>query len=215
MNRIKLGLIILFVAVLVIGSMGCSRGGKTVNEGASADGANQADVQPDDTNGSQPQGEATGESKKQQWPYAVIETNKGTIVFQLFPHKALKNVANFIRLANANFYNGIKWHRVVPGYVIQGGDPLSRDNNQDNDGLGGPGYAVAPEISDVPHLRGTVSMVHNGKTFDGGSQFFICLSDQPKLDGQYTVIGKVTEGMDVVDKIRHYDVMNKVYIIGK
>ncbi|PIX51826.1 MAG: peptidylprolyl isomerase [Candidatus Aquicultor secundus] len=214
MNRIKFGLIVLFVAILAIGSIGCSRGGKAADAGGSADDVKQADVQPDSTNDSQPQGGAAGESEKSKWPYAVIETNKGTIVFQLFPHKALKNVANFIRLANANFYNGIKWHRVVPGYVIQGGDPLSRDNNQDNDGFGGPGYAVAAEINDVPHLRGTVSMVHNEKTTDGGSQFFICLSDQPKLDGRFTVIGKVTEGMDVVDKIRHYDVMNKVYIMS-
>ncbi|MHB8842974.1 MAG: peptidylprolyl isomerase, partial [Candidatus Aquicultor sp.] len=210
MNRIKLGLIILFVAVLAIGSIGCSRGGKVADAGGSAD-KKQADVQADTTNDSQPQ----GEPEKPKWPYAVIETNKGTIVFQLFPHKAPKNVANFIRLANANFYNGIRWHRVVPGYVIQGGDPLSRDNNQDNDGLGGPGYTVAAEINDVPHLRGAVAMVHNGKTKDGGSQFYICINDQPMLDGGYTVFGKVTEGMDVVDKIQHYDVMNKVYIIGK
>ncbi|MCL6472425.1 MAG: peptidylprolyl isomerase [Firmicutes bacterium] len=149
-------------------------------------------------------------SKKQ---YAVIETNKGRIVFQLFSHKAPNTVKNFIKLANSGFFNGIKWHRYEPGFVIQGGDPNSRDNDPSNDGFGGPGYTIKAEINDAPHLRGTVAMAHNAKSIDSaGSQFYICLSDQPRLDGQYTVFGQVTEGMDVVDQIRVGDVMNKVYI---
>lgn len=224
MTRIKLGLAILLMALFAVGIIGCSHTSKTsANVASSANQANQGDSTKqedaqaaDNTNDTRSQADATSDSAKQKWPYAVIETNRGRIVIQLFPHKALKTVENFIRLANAGFYNGIKWHRVEPGFVIEGGDPLSKDNNHKDDGLGGPGYTIPAEINDVPHLRGTVGMAHNAKDINSaGSLFYICLTDQPKLDGKYTVFGTVTEGMDVVDKIQKYDVMNKVYIIGK
>ncbi|HEY3375267.1 MAG TPA: peptidylprolyl isomerase [Candidatus Aquicultor sp.] len=148
--------------------------------------------------------------------FAVIETNRGKIVIQLFPHKAPKTVDSVVKLINSGFYNGIKWHRIEPGFVAQTGDPLSKNNDPNDDGLGNPGYTIKLELNDVPHLRGTVGMAHNAKDVNsGGSQFYICLNDESQLDGKYTVIGKVTEGMDVVDKIQYYDVMNKVYIIEK
>lgn len=147
---------------------------------------------------------------------AVIETNKGKIVFQLFPHKAPNTVANFVQLAKSNFFDGIKWHRVEPGYVIQAGDPLSRDDDPKNDGLGGPGYYIPAEINDTPHLEGTVAMAHNLKNINSaGSQFYICLNTLPQLDGKFTVFGKVVEGMDVVKSIQYYDTIKTIYIEEK
>jgi peptidyl-prolyl cis-trans isomerase B (cyclophilin B) len=144
---------------------------------------------------------------------AVIETNKGKIVFKFYPDVAPNTVANFVKLANNGFYNGIKFHRVEPGFVIQGGDPLSKDNDPSNDGLGGPGYTIKAEFNNKPHLTGTVAMARRaGDPDSAGSQFYICLAPQPSLDGKYTVFGQVIEGMDVVRKIQKGDVMNKVYI---
>lgn len=143
---------------------------------------------------------------------AVIETNKGKIVFELYPSKAPKTVENFIKLSQEGFYNGIKWHRVEPGFVIQGGDPLSKDNDPSNDGYGGPGYTIPAEFNDLPHLEGTVAMARGEDPNSAGSQFYICLAPAPFLDGNYTVFGKVIEGMDVVKKIQVGDVMTKVTI---
>lgn len=147
---------------------------------------------------------------------AVIETNKGKIVFKFYPDKAPNTVQNFIKLANSNFYNGIVWHRVEPGFVIQGGDPLSKDSDPNNDGTGGPGYTIKAEFSDLHHLEGTVAMARHPDDFDSaGSQFYICLGTLPDLDGKYTIFGQVIEGMDVVKSIQKGDVMKKVYIESK
>lgn len=218
MKRIKLGLIVLSIIAIVAAIAGCSgqkagveknsstadeQSKQATGETSAQNEAAKASEQKSDTN-------APSADKKQ---YAVIETNKGKIVFQLFPNKAPKTVANFVKLANSGFFNGIKWHRVEPGFVIQGGDPLSKDGDPGNDGLGGPGYTIPAEINDVPHLRGTVAMAHNSVDINSaGSQFYICLTDQPRLNGQYTVFGQVSEGMDVVDQIRVGDIMNRVYI---
>lgn len=145
-------------------------------------------------------------------PYAIIETNKGRIVVKLFPEKAPVTVENFIKLANEHFYDGIRWHRVVPGFVIQGGDPLSKDNDPSNDGLGGPGYTIPDEFNDLPHLEGTMAMAHAAYPNTGGSQFYICLAPQPSLDGKYTVFGQTVEGLDVVHKIQVGDVMKTIRI---
>lgn len=145
-------------------------------------------------------------------PYAIIETNRGRIVIKLFPEKAPRTVENFIKLANEKFYDGIRWHRVEPGFVIQGGDPLSRDNDPSNDGLGGPGYTIPDEFNDLPHLEGTVAMAHSAFPNSGGSQFYICLAPQPSLDGKYTVFGQTVEGLDVVHAIRVGDVMKTVRV---
>jgi len=146
---------------------------------------------------------------------AVIETNKGRIVFSFYTDKAPNTVQNFIKLANSGFYNGIKWHRVEPGFVIQGGDPLSKDDDPNNDGQGGPGYTIKAEFNDLHHAEGTVAMARSDDPDSAGSQFYICLGTLPDLDGKYTIFGRVTEGMDVVKSIQVGDIMKRVYIEDK
>ncbi|MBN1695107.1 peptidylprolyl isomerase [candidate division WOR-3 bacterium] len=131
----------------------------------------------------------------------VIETDFGTIEFGLFPDAASLNVDNIVKLVNQEFYNGTTFHRVVPDFVIQGGDPLTKDNNPANDGTGGPGYYLNDEYSkELKHLKGTVALA---KAADdrNGSQFYICLKTLDFLDGKYTIVGQVINGMDVVEKI--------------
>ncbi len=141
---------------------------------------------------------------------AVIETNFGKIVFELYPDVAPHTCASFKKLANHGYFDGVLFHRVVPGFVIQGGDILTRDADPSNDGTGGPGYTLPAEFSDKHHVRGTVSMARKpGDINSAGSQFFICLADCPNLDYQYTVFGKVIQGMDVVDKIAAVPVKNQ------
>ena len=132
---------------------------------------------------------------------AVIKTTLGTIVLEFFEEDAPKHVANFKKLAGEGFYDGITFHRVIPGFMIQAGDPLTKDDDRSNDGTGGPGYTIDAEFNSRKHLRGTLSMARKPDPNSAGSQFFICLKPQPGLDGQYTIFGQVTEGMDVVDKI--------------
>jgi peptidylprolyl isomerase/peptidyl-prolyl cis-trans isomerase B (cyclophilin B) len=146
---------------------------------------------------------------------AAIETNKGTIKFEFYPKEAPKTVENFIKLANKGFYDGTKFHRVVSGFVIQGGDPNSKDDNPANDGKGGPGYTIEAEFNEHKHLDRAVAMARSSDPNSAGSQFYICLDAQPNLDGQYTVFGQVTEGLEVVHKIEQNDVMKKVYIEEK
>ncbi len=132
---------------------------------------------------------------------AVIETDKGSIVLEFFPDAAPLHVANFKKLARAEFYDGTTFHRVLPGFVIQGGDPNSKDDNPNNDGMGGPGYGVKAEFNDKPHVHGTLSMARSGDPNSAGSQFFICLGRAAQLDEKYTAFGQVIKGLDVVDKI--------------
>lgn len=146
---------------------------------------------------------------------AVIETDKGTIKFSFYPDEAPKTVENFVKLANEGFYDGCKFHRVVAGFVIQGGDPNSKDDDPTNDGQGGPGYTIVAEFSDLKHEEGTVAMARKSEPNSGGSQFYICLEAQPNLNGQYTVFGQVTEGLNVIQKIEKGDAMSKVYIEEK
>ena len=131
----------------------------------------------------------------------VIETEQGTIVIEFFSDDAPEHVQNWIHLARSGFYHGTTFHRVVPGFVIQGGDPFSKDGNPDNDGLGGPPWNVNAEFNDRPHVRGIVSMARGQGIHSAGSQFFICLTDLPYLDRQYTVFGRVVEGMESVEAI--------------
>jgi cyclophilin family peptidyl-prolyl cis-trans isomerase len=148
------------------------------------------------------------EMKFDQFKYAskqknilVIDSDMGVIKIALFYNDAPKNVSNIIKLANEGFYNGTTFHRVVPNFVIQGGDPNSKDEDPENDGYGGPGYYIEDEISKkLKFLEGTVGMANAGPNTNG-SQFFICINPQPRLDGKYTIIGQVIEGMDVVRKI--------------
>lgn len=138
--------------------------------------------------------------------HATIESDRGTIVLELYVAEAPGTVQNFERLANSGFYDGLTFHRVISNFVIQGGCPRG-------DGTGGPGYTIPCETEDNPHhhLRGSLSMAHAGKD-TGGSQFFICHRPQPHLDGKHTVFGQVTSGMDVVDAIRQGDHMTKVRV---
>lgn len=133
---------------------------------------------------------------------AVIKTTMGTIEFDFFPEVAPNHCANFKKLANAGFYDGVTFHRVIPGFVIQGGDIRSRDDNPANDGTGDAGYSVDAEFSDLHHDRGIISTARSPQDINSaGTQFFICVKNIRHLDGQYTIFGKVTKGMDVVDKI--------------
>lgn len=146
---------------------------------------------------------------------AVIETAKGKIVFKFYPKDAPNTVKNFIKLANEGFYNGTTFHRVVPGFVIQGGDPNSKDGNPANNGTGGPGYTIDAEFNSKKHLTGAVAMARSQDINSAGSQFYICLAPQPSLDGSYTVFGQVIEGLDIIQNIKMGDVMQKVYIQNK
>ena len=132
---------------------------------------------------------------------AVIETTLGTIKFRFLPEKAPGHVENFKKLADGGFYDGLRFHRVIPGFMIQGGCPNTKDENRRAHGTGGPGYTIKAEFNDVPHRRGIVSMARSANPDSAGSQFFICVKDSLFLDGQYTVFGEVVEGMDVADAI--------------
>ncbi len=140
---------------------------------------------------------------------AIIETDKGNIVLELFEKDAPKTVENFEKLINKGFYDGLTFHRVLPDFVIQGGCPKGN-------GTGGPGYSIKCETKGNPrkHGKGALSMAHAGKD-TGGSQFFITHSPQPHLDGVHTVFGQVIEGMDVVNKIKPKDVMRKVTVVNE
>ena len=142
------------------------------------------------------------ETAKAAEPKAIIDTKFGAIEITFFPDKAPKHVENFIKLSQSGFYNGTIFHRVIPGFMIQGGDPVTKDKeNTARYGTGGPGYTVKAEFNERPHVRGVVSMARSQQPDSAGSQFFIVVADAPSLDGKYTVFGKVVKGMDVVDKI--------------
>lgn len=141
------------------------------------------------------------ELKKMAETKAIIETKFGTIELKFFPDVAPNHVKNFIDLAKKGFYDGTAFHRVIPGFMIQGGDPNSKDHNKARHGTGGPGYTIKAEFNDKHHKRGTLSMARSAAPDSAGSQFFICVADAPFLDKQYTVFGEVVSGMDTVDKI--------------
>ena len=131
-----------------------------------------------------------------------IETNHGNISFGLLPDLAPETVRNFIKLTKDGFYDGTLFHRVIPGFMIQGGDPNTKNPNMKGQwGMGGPGYNVKGEFSSRSHLRGIVSMARSTDPNSAGSQFFIVTKDSTFLDREYTVFGEVTQGMDVADKI--------------
>src|SRR5262245_19935619 len=130
----------------------------------------------------------------------------GTIRFELLPELAPKTVENFVTLAGQGFYDGTTFHRVIPGFVIQGGDPNSRNRDPRDDGAGGPGYTIEAEFTGYPHRRGVVSMARGISPDSAGSQFFIVHADSPDLDGQYTVFGRVIAGMEVVDAVTRVEI---------
>ncbi|MCK5085301.1 peptidylprolyl isomerase [Candidatus Parcubacteria bacterium] len=169
---------------------------------------------------------------------AVIETNKGNIKLELYANDTPRTVENFVKLANESFYNGTKFHRVIPEFMIQGGDPLSKDDDPSNDGTGGPGYEFKDEMNpislglsektikkyeqqgyeydyDLNSYKvnvGSLAMANSGPNTNGSQFFIVTEKDQHHLNGKHTVFGRVLEGMDVVRNIEQGDVMERVYI---
>ena len=148
---------------------------------------------------------------------AIIKTNKGVMKASFYENDAPKTVANFVKLAKSGFYDGLKWHRVINDFVIQGGCPNSKDGAKGMPGTGGPGYKIDCETSgeNQYHDRGVLSMAHAGKN-TGGSQFFVVHSrrNTSHLDGVHTCFGKLTEGEDVLDSIRENDTIDSIEIVG-
>ncbi|MFM8242337.1 MAG: peptidylprolyl isomerase [Crocinitomicaceae bacterium] len=146
----------------------------------------------------------------------IIYTNKGEMKVEFYDLDAPKTVANFVKLAESGFYDGLKWHRVLPDFVIQGGCPNSREGANGMPGTGGPGYKIDCELTgeNQYHDRGVLSMAHAGRN-TGGSQFFVCHSrrNTAHLDRNHTCFGKVIEGLDVLDEIRQGDSIDKIEII--
>lgn len=169
---------------------------------------------------------------------AVIVTDRGDIVLELYPRIAPKTIANFLNLSQQKFYDGVKFHRVVPGFVIQGGDPLSKDSDPANDGTGGPGYTFEDEINpkllglsdetiaqlegagykynyelrSLPVSAGMIAMANSGPNTNGSQFFIVTDEDQPHLNGKHTVFGKVIKGMDVARKIQQGDAIKTINI---
>jgi peptidyl-prolyl cis-trans isomerase B (cyclophilin B) len=141
------------------------------------------------------------EIKKMSETRAIIETRFGNIELKFFPDVAPNHVSNFLELAKKGFYDGTTFHRVIPRFMFQGGDPNSKNPDRSKHGMGGPGHTIKAEFNDKPHKRGTLSMARAADPDSAGSQFFICVADSYFLDKQYTVFGEVTSGMDVLDKI--------------
>ena len=132
---------------------------------------------------------------------AIVNTNLGNIQFELLSDIAPETVRNFIKLAKSGFYNGTLFHRVIPKFMIQGGDPNTKESDKSTWGTGGPGYNIKAEFNSRSHLRGIVSMARSSDPDSAGSQFFIVTSDSTFLDREYTVFGQVVDGIEVADKI--------------
>jgi peptidylprolyl isomerase/peptidyl-prolyl cis-trans isomerase B (cyclophilin B) len=147
-----------------------------------------------------------GDENVPEGNHISIETENGKILIELYPDTAPNTVANFKALAGNTYYDGLTFHRVIPGFMAQGGCP-------DGNGMGGPGYQVKAEFNARHHERGTVAMARSQNPDSAGSQFYICFGSQPHLDGQYTIFGQVVEGMDVVDQIKQDDVMTRVSVL--
>ncbi|MBI4188441.1 MAG: peptidylprolyl isomerase [Chloroflexi bacterium] len=138
---------------------------------------------------------------------ATIETKKGKLVLELFAKDVPRTVNNFVFLAREGFYDGVTFHRVIPGFMAQGGDPTGS-------GMGGPGYSFTDEFTKHSHVTGALSMANAGPNTNG-SQFFITYAPQPHLDGKHSVFGQLIQGMDVLEKLQNGDVMTRVTIQEK
>ena len=212
----------------------------------SADDVNNTDTQDDSTQNEEPI-EPTDDSQNEDEnipedktnKIVMIETSRGNIKLELFASDAPKTVENFVKLASENFYDGTKFHRVISDFMIQGGDPLSKDDDPSNDGTGGPGYKFEDEMNpislglDEATIRrykaggyeydynlnshkmevGALAMANSGPNTNGSQFFIVTEKSQPHLDGKHTVFGKVVEGMEIVRRIEMGDVMSKVYVI--
>ena len=136
----------------------------------------------------------------------AIELETGTVIIELYPDVAPKTVESFKKLINQDFYDGLTFHRVIPGFMAQGGDP-------EGTGMGGPGFSLKAEFNDKKHVRGTLAMARSSDPDSAGSQFYICYGPQPHLDGQYTIFGQVTDGMELIDDLKNGAVMKKLSIV--
>ncbi|MDC1174135.1 peptidylprolyl isomerase [Bacteriovoracaceae bacterium] len=182
--------IILFIACfLLFGSCSKKDENKSVEDSESSSLIQAKDLQID----------KNGLSKAR----VVIKTAHGNIVFKFYPMKATGTVTRFIQLTNEGFYDGLKFHRVVPNFVVQGGDPLGT-------GMGGSGVKLKAEFNNVQHVKGTVAMARSEDPNSADSQFYIALTTLPSLDGKYTVFGQVVEGLDLLEKIQIGDKMISV-----
>jgi peptidyl-prolyl cis-trans isomerase B (cyclophilin B) len=133
---------------------------------------------------------------------AVLQTSEGTLVLELWSDVAPKTVENFKKLANKGFYDGTAFHRIIKGFMIQGGDPNTKDPTKEKDfGKGGPGYTIKGEVNQRPHVRGVISMANSGHPDTAGSQFFICLASASHLNRGYTAFGKLLKGDEVLTKL--------------
>jgi peptidyl-prolyl cis-trans isomerase B (cyclophilin B) len=149
-----------------------------------------------------PTGQTGQSASADKGPQAIIKTKFGEMEIKFFPEKAPKHVENFLKLAKEGKYNGTIFHRVIPGFMIQGGDPNTQDTTKKElYGMGGPGYSVKAEFNDTPHKRGIVSMARSQDPDSAGSQFFIVVEDSRFLDHKYTAFGEVIKGLGVADKI--------------
>jgi len=198
----------LFYAALLFALAGCSQNGDTT--AAQSDTASTAtSTTASDTaaaTGTSPMTSAAPAAEEKPMSayenkIAELHTTAGQINLRFFPDVAPNHVRNFIDLAQSGFYNGTKFHRVIPGFVIQGGDPNTKGGDPSTWGTGGSPNNVKAEFNSIPHKRGILSMARAGHPDSASSQFFICVADVPSLDNKYTVFGEVTQGMDVVDKI--------------
>lgn len=193
----NVGIIIVIIVIGVLAYYGFKGGGNTEPNTSSSTKENKVSYQ----------FPGILANEKIQGKKAVIETNKGKIEFELYADKAPKTVSNFVYLAEKGFYNGLTFHRVVPGFVIQGGDPTGT-------GSGGPGYQFEDEKVQGDYKAGTVAMANSGPNTNG-SQFFICIEDQPTLPKQYNLFGQVISGMDIVNNIAVGDKINSIKIENK
>jgi peptidyl-prolyl cis-trans isomerase B (cyclophilin B) len=190
--------LLLFLVLLVGLAVACASNEEGKQE---AEEQTKQEVAKEEVAPKEPAEEPAAEEKAEVDEVAVLETNYGTIVLEFFPDVAPGHVDNFKKLARKGFYDGTTFHRVIKGFMIQGGDPLSKDDNPDNDGTGDPGYRIKAEFNDKKHVKGTLSMARGQDPNSAGCQFFICLDAQPFLDGKYTVFGQVLEGIEVVDAV--------------
>lgn len=196
----RFGMMLLLTLALILVAAGCG-GTKGTNNGATtgSDGGNAATATNPPTEAPAEEGpELLGSDKH---PVVTIQlSNDKVIKLELYPEVAPNSVNNFISLINKSFYDGVIFHRVIPGFMIQGGDP-------DGTGMGGPGYSIPGEFNSngfenkLKHTRGVLSMARTQDPDTGGSQFFIMVADAPSLDNEYAAFGKVTEGMEAVDEI--------------
>lgn len=214
--RNKIPMIIALILLLTLGAFvsGCDRPGANTasdqEQGETTEEENATEESENETiQEEEEEAEVPAEFTPGDGPVVVMETTQGTIVIELFPDVAPITVEKITGLIKQGFYDGLTFHRYVPGFVIQGGDP-------DGTGMGGPGFNIPAEFNDGerPHVRGALAMARSSDPDSAGSQFYFVLdrAQAAQLDGQYTVFGQITEGMDVMDKLRQDDLMNKVYI---